>query len=213
MSKQIRQLMEYFTVLTNKHIDDEFDSSNASKIKLIFKNEFQLLFSTNSKHITDELSAKHGVNPIFVIALKKALSDYVASIDELKTHVLAIYELIIAPVLERQKQQIAESEDLWGSFIQNITNGNNQLYNNEYFKLEIMEASDTKYGFDLNCCYYYKIFKLNGFEELGAILCEYDYLISDNLKQWIKFERTETIATGFNRCNFRFQSLVSKSEA
>ncbi|MHA2100300.1 MAG: L-2-amino-thiazoline-4-carboxylic acid hydrolase [Candidatus Kariarchaeaceae archaeon] len=206
MSKQIRQLMEYFTVLTNKYIEDEFDSSIQSKIKKIFKNEFQSLFTENIEHIPDELAARHAINPIFVIALKKALLEYAPAGDELKKHVMSIYKLIMLSFLERQKLQFEESDEKWGLFVNNTTIGNQQLYDNEYFKLEIIEADDTKYGFDLNRCYYYDIFKLNNHEDLGPILCEYDYLISDNLNEWIKFDRTKTIASGDSICNFRFQT-------
>ncbi|MHA2275530.1 MAG: L-2-amino-thiazoline-4-carboxylic acid hydrolase, partial [Candidatus Kariarchaeaceae archaeon] len=62
----------------------------------------------------------------------------------------------------------------------------------------------------INRCIYQEVFKKFGREDLGPILCEYDTIIADNVDQWVRFEREETIADGFPRCTFRFFPIEKK---
>jgi hypothetical protein len=99
---------------------------------------------------------------------------------------------------------MATSDDPWKTFVTSTKSANKQLYENEYFQCKTVIDDNQQFGFDINRCIYYEIFKENGHEDLAPLLCEYDFILADNVKDWITFTRDETIAEGSHRCTFRY---------
>lgn len=71
------------------------------------------------------------------------------------------------------------------------------------FDYENFEANEKVLQMDMTMCPYVKYAKRLEVEELTTIFCESDFTTYGNLSG-IAFERTETLGTGGNRCDFKF---------
>jgi hypothetical protein len=198
-------MMDFFIQNTELHFQEKFPSDKASSLIQEFRIIFMEIYEKNQYLMPDDLAKRHGMNPAFVMALEKTLRDIVLDFDDLKKSVLQIYKYIMRSFLEMQHSRYKNSDDRWELFLSETKAGNAQLYDNNYFELNVIQEDKQSFAFDLEKCFYFEIFKDNGKEELGSILCEYDYFLADNINEWITFNRTETIATGYNRCNFSYQ--------
>ena len=199
----IHQIREYFHSLTKKHFDTFFED-DSEKLYGIYLKTFNDLWENNLELMPNDLGKRHGMNPIFVMALAEALEQMDTQLDKLQTHVLAIYRIILSDILIHQQKQLSESENPWIDFINSTKKGNEQIYNNEYFNLDYLENSNDCFGFDLHRCFYYEIFEKNCRSDLAPILCMYDWILADAIEQWVSFERKETIAHGQKKCTFRY---------
>ncbi len=198
------QIIPYFFLLTKNHFEQEFGSDQGKRMSKKFEKRFNELFKQNSDKMSDDLSNFHGINPIFVMALDDTLKEQNVSFEDLKSHVLGIYEIMLQELLNKQQQQLESSETPWETYVEAAKSGNKQFYDNKYFQLKVVQDNDQEFGFDIQRCFYFEFFKDNDRPGLGPILCEYDYILARNVEKWVKFERTETIADGDSCCNFRF---------
>lgn len=71
------------------------------------------------------------------------------------------------------------------------------------FDYENFEANKSILQMDMTICPYVKYAKRFKVEELTTIFCESDFATYGNLSG-IAFERTETLGTGGNKCDFKF---------
>lgn len=200
----IEQMKLYFHKLTTDYLFSTFGEEKGKLLFAKYHYAFQSFFEKNLHLMNTNLSKRHGMNSIFVLALDKAFEKEELSHKELKTHVIAIYKIMIQSLLENQVKQLESSEDPWFSFVKSTKMGNAQLYENEYFQALIAFDEESVFGIDIKKCLYFEIFQANNRPDLGPILCAYDYLLASALDKWIRFERTETIVDGFNRCDFRY---------
>ena len=155
----------------------------------------------------NSLARHHGTNPLFIIAFEDVLRPIGIRRNALIERVLNIYRTMLGPILAGQATKMESSDDAWSAFVQSAKAGNKNFYDNEYFQLKIMEDDSTHFGFDINKCIYFDIFQKNGRAELAPILCEYDYILSKNVIDWVRFVRDETIADGYPRCKFRYSRV------
>lgn len=197
----IQQLIQAFFILTEVKLKEIYGEEKGTNVSTKFQNIFNELLSKNAEMMPDPLSKQHALNPIFVMALYNAQT---ISKEELAEQMLCIYRNMLKPILEQQEACLSSSDNPWKDFVETAKVGNRNLYENEYFKLNVVYEDETQFGFDINRCLYYEIFKINNHEDLAPILCKYDFILAENIKKWAKFERTETIAEGFDKCDFRF---------
>ncbi len=206
----IDQIFQFFIVLTSNQIKKTFDLEESEKILAQFSKRFNELFE-QLKETKKDTEIFQGINPIFVISLEESLPTTEKEKKRLTEHVLAVYKMMLKDlVLEPQRRFMTSSKDPWSTFIENTRTGNKRTYDNEYFKLHEISASDKEFAFDINRCLYQEIFKEFGREDLGPIMCEYDSIIAHNVAEWVRFERKETIAAGCDRCTFRYFSIKKK---
>ncbi|MHA2020839.1 MAG: L-2-amino-thiazoline-4-carboxylic acid hydrolase [Candidatus Thorarchaeota archaeon] len=205
--EQLEQLMQYFVKLTENHLTHQYGVERSRTMSVVFKTRFRELMDENRDMMPDSLGRKHGVNPVFVMALDDALSRERPSLENLKRDVLAIYGVMMQAFTDQIVEQFEASEDPWALFIEFTKAGNKNNYENDYFQLSNAEYKDTAIAFDIKKCLYFDIFEKNGLAELGPILCEYDYILANVVRKWSRFERTETIADGDARCDFRYYRL------
>ena len=99
---------------------------------------------------------------------------------------------------------------LYATFVESTRTGNRKVYDNEYFRLKEISSTKEEFVFDINRCIYQEVFKKFGREDIGPIMCEYDSIIADNVSEWVRFEREETIASGCDKCTFRFYHIKKK---
>lgn len=202
--EQLEQLMQYFIMLTENQLTTQYGLERGNEMLGVFKARFRELMKKHADIMPDPLSKRHGVNPVFVMALDDSLGKVRPSLEDLKRDVLAVYDAMMQGFNVQLIGQLEVSEDPWFQFIEFTKTGNKNNYENEYFQLRKAEYTDSKIAFDMNRCLYFDIFVKEGRPELGPILCEYDFIIADAVKKWSRFERTETIADGNSRCDFRY---------
>ncbi len=202
-SHQLEQLIQYFFLLTEKELGSQFGIDNSAVLVERLKTRFAELYEENTDMMPDALGKRHGVNPIFIMALDDALKDKRVPFDQLKDIVLSVYRNMLQGLLEQQRTALESSSDTWSTYVESTKTGNRHLYDNEYFQLEYAVDDDSCIGFNIRKCLYFDIFRKNGRPELGLILCEYDYIMANAMKKWATFQRHETIANGGPHCDFR----------
>ena len=203
-NEHLDQLAQYFFVLTRNRMLEIYGLVAGTKLANAFERRFMELFEANLDAMPDSLAKRHGVNPVFVMALDDILRSERVTFTLLKEHVLAVYRTMLKELLDQQVEQLESSENAWRDFVNQAKIGNKNNYENEYFQLQVVEDKDSSFGFDIQRCLYFEIFDQNGRAELGSILCEYDHIFSDAVRSWVRFKRDETIADGDSRCTFRF---------
>ena len=197
----IQQLIQAFFALTEVKLKEIYGEEKGMNISAKFQKIFNVLLSKNAKMMPDTLSKQHALNPIFVMALYDAQT---ISKDEFAEQMQNIYRNMLKPFLDQQKASLSSSDNPWKDFVETAKVGNRNLYENEYFKLNVVHDDESQFSFDINRCLYFEIFKANNHEDLAPILCKYDFILAENIKKWVKFERTETIAEKSKKCDFRF---------
>ncbi|NHJ48929.1 MAG: hypothetical protein FK733_14180 [Asgard group archaeon] len=192
------QLIHYFFMLTEKQLKDRYNENKAKQISQKFQQIFMKLIK---KYDDDKVVKNDAINPIFLIALNESQQ---ISREELLDQMLKVYEEMLTEILINHQLGMATSDDPWKTFVTSTKSANKQLYENEYFQCKTVIDDEQQFGFDINRCIYYEIFKENGQEDLAPLLCEYDFILADNVKDWVVFTRDETIADGSHRCAFRY---------
>ncbi|MHA1934362.1 MAG: L-2-amino-thiazoline-4-carboxylic acid hydrolase [Candidatus Thorarchaeota archaeon] len=201
---EVEQMRQYFIMLTKSSLIEHHGEKKGHELSEQFRLRFLELIDANEPLMSDSLARHHGTNPLFIMALEDVLKSTGITRDALTERVLNIYRTMLGSILEGQANKMESSDDAWSAFVQSAKAGNKNFYDNEYFQLEVVEDDSTHFGFDINRCIYFDIFRKNGRAELGSILCEYDYILSANVTDWVRFERDETIADGYPRCKFRY---------
>jgi len=71
---------------------------------------------------------------------------------------------------------------------------------------DLVELTDTTFGFDVSRCRYAEMYQALGIAELGATMsCNRDGSLIEGFNPNIKFTRTQTIMAGADHCDFRFE--------
>lgn len=200
------QMVDYMIMLTSNQFKKSFDADEVESMLTSFTKRFKELYEI-LKTDFNATQLFHGINPAFVIALEESLPGKQGKKDHniVITHVLTIYKAMLEEiVLFPQRQNMSFSKDPWSTFVTATKSGNKSVYDNEYFQLKEVASTNDEFAFDINRCIYQEVFHKFGRKDLGPIMCEYDSIIADNISEWVRFERDETIADGFPRCTFRY---------
>ncbi|MFW9959896.1 MAG: L-2-amino-thiazoline-4-carboxylic acid hydrolase [Candidatus Thorarchaeota archaeon] len=203
----IQQLIEFFSRSTESEFTRLFGEQKANALHKLYDRQFRIHYNNYNHMMPNPLARRHGINSLFVMALDDALMEIKASYSQLKESVLAIYHEMLKEFYETEVQQLEASKDKWRAFIEWVRRGNKANYDNEFFKVLEVQQDDKCFGFDIQKCLYFDIFREAGRQELGPILCEFDSILASYLDKWIKFTRYETIASGDKRCTFRYERL------
>jgi hypothetical protein len=199
------QLLKHFVLLTSNYFRKLYESDETSDLIKIFETEFKDTYAQNIKDYDDSLAFFHILNPSFILALEKTLIKKSLSLEDLKNHVMNIYEQMMSEYYDTQVQSLENSNNQWKDIIQLIKKGNKTTYDNEYFDLVEIIEMDNEYGFNIQKCIYFEIFQKNNRSDLGSILCEFDSIFVKKFSKWVEFGRENTIANGGKVCNFRFK--------
>jgi hypothetical protein len=205
--EQIQQIIDYLSVLAGKELVRVFGEQKGDALHRLYERQFKIHYNNYKHMMPNPLAKRHGINSLFVMALDDVFMEVKASYSQLKKSVLSIYKEMLQTFFESEVQQLEKSEDPWGAFIEWTKKGNKANYDNEFFKVLEVQQDNKSFGFDIQRCFYFDIFREAGRPELGPILCEYDSILSNYLEKWIKFTRYETIALGDKRCTFRYERL------
>jgi hypothetical protein len=78
---------------------------------------------------------------------------------------------------------------------------------------EVVELSDSTFGFDVHRCRYAEMYHALGIPELGATMsCNRDGALIEGFNADIEFTRTQTIMGGADHCDFRFRAPAQPVE-
>jgi hypothetical protein len=70
---------------------------------------------------------------------------------------------------------------------------------------EVVDLTDTTFGFNVTRCRYAEMYRALGIPELGATMsCNRDGSLVEGFNPNIEFTRTQTIMSGADHCDFRF---------
>ncbi|MHA1518835.1 MAG: L-2-amino-thiazoline-4-carboxylic acid hydrolase [Promethearchaeota archaeon] len=204
--ENIKALKSYFSLLVEVFLKERYASSKASVYSEKFHNLFIGLIESpiNQPFFSSPTANLHAVNPLFVIALYKTLESEKIPMDEFTDLVMDVYKIMVKPLLKKQRKSIQNVKDPWLHFIKHTKEGNHKLYDNKYFQMKYAVEDRLRFGFDINRCYYYDIFKENDAIKLAPVMCKYDNLLADNLQEYVRFQRNSTIADGNSNCSFRY---------
>ncbi|MFX0098360.1 MAG: L-2-amino-thiazoline-4-carboxylic acid hydrolase [Candidatus Hodarchaeota archaeon] len=203
-AEKLEQLKKYFSMLVNAELLKRFGIEDGDILSGRYDYHFEKVYSSSLDMMPDAISKEHGINPVFIIALHKALEGRDISRESLGSIVISIYKTMLAPMLKNMQDDMERSEDPFKVFGEMIVSGNKKLYENEFFKAEIIQADEDGYHLDIQRCLHVEIFEKNNLLELAPLLCEYDWIFADMAEKWVIFERKETIANGDLRCAFRY---------
>ncbi|MHA1952439.1 MAG: L-2-amino-thiazoline-4-carboxylic acid hydrolase, partial [Candidatus Heimdallarchaeaceae archaeon] len=117
--------------------------------------------------------------------------------------IMDIYEDLMRTTYDGMVNKLKESSAPFKTFVE-MTTANPSPYENDFFQQETIQADEKGYHLDIHRCLFFEIFINNNLPELGSILCQYDLLMAKAIEPWARFERKETIASGSNRCTFRY---------
>ncbi|MHA2044616.1 MAG: L-2-amino-thiazoline-4-carboxylic acid hydrolase [Candidatus Thorarchaeota archaeon] len=202
-SDPTQQLIDHFALLVEQELTNQFGNKGGPMHQLYLR-QFKIHYNNYEYKMPDDLAKRHGVNSLFVMALDDVLCEVRASFTQLKDTVLSIYRAMLQEYFSTESQKLKENNDPWTAFVEWAKKGNEINYDNDYFQLIEIDQNAGCFGFDIRRCLYFDILREAGKPELGPILCEYDNIFADSVKDWIKFTRHETIASGDKRCDFRY---------
>lgn len=197
------QLSDYLGILINQHLIDNFGDHKAKVYIKQYSSNYTFNFEKNLHLMPDDISKFHGVSAIFVLSIFQTLKPENLSINILTKFIMNIYKDLMKTTYDGLVSNLEESPTPFKTFV-DMTTSNPSPYDNEFFQQETIQADENGYHLNINRCLYFEIFTANNLPELGPILCEYDMLMANRIKSWVKFEREETIASGFNLCTFRY---------
>jgi len=200
----ISQLKNVFHSLTELYLVEKFGSEEAESIFHQYLTSFEGYYEKNLSFMPDDLSKRHGINSVFVLAYTEALTSEELSIETLEEDIISIYRVMLKQMLEQQVASMEHSDNPWELFVTRSKTGNKQQYENDYFRAEIVQDDSICFAIDIHRCLYFEILEANGHPEYGPILCTFDHLIADAVNKWVTFDRKETIADGNKRCTFRY---------
>jgi hypothetical protein len=70
---------------------------------------------------------------------------------------------------------------------------------------EVIEASDTRYRFNVTRCKYAEMYRDMGLGEIGHLLsCQRDGTFCEGYDKRLKLKRTQTIMQGASHCDFDY---------
>jgi hypothetical protein len=201
---QIEQMKGYFFLKVQEYLTEEFGAGTANELSYNFQQHFNELYLKNEDLMPNFESKRHGLNPVFIMALYKALQDRKITLEELKQHVMGIYEKVMEVIIRPQVETYEKIPYPWTSFVETTVAGTKETYFGDKFQAKILQSDEEALAFDIHRCFYFEIFQKNDMSELGIIQCSYDIVMANPLERWIRFERKETIADGDSRCTFRY---------
>jgi hypothetical protein len=92
-----------------------------------------------------------------------------------------------------------------GNSLSHLEKGIDRWSQNGALQLKYLEKSNQHLFFDVHRCRYAEMYMSLGLSELGSILsCGRDFAFARGFNPYLRLERTQTIMSGHDHCDFRF---------
>lgn len=108
---------------------------------------------------------------------------------------------MMKPIFSLSMGKLPDSPNAFATFKKRYIKGNKPL---TLMTWEVVESTENTFQADFSRCGLAETGDAVGFPELSTLFCEYDKVFFDAYDPRLTFARTETIASGCKRCNFRF---------
>jgi len=121
-----------------------------------------------------------------------------------RERVIEIAKQVIVGIARRQGKALADQ--LGGSSLAHFVSGKDPWVKGDALQIEVLEASNTTYSFNVTRCRYAEMYRALGIPELGAVLsCGRDFALGEGFNPDLKLTRTQTIMEGAPYCDFRYR--------
>jgi predicted ArsR family transcriptional regulator len=112
-------------------------------------------------------------------------------------------EVIIRIAREQGAQRCAA---MGGNSLVHFTESVADWRKGDALTVEVLEANEARYSFNVTRCRYAEMYRALGIPELGALLsCNRDQSLIEGFNPDIKLTRTQTIMQGASHCDFRYE--------
>ncbi|MDY6793821.1 MAG: L-2-amino-thiazoline-4-carboxylic acid hydrolase [Actinomycetota bacterium] len=138
------------------------------------------------------------------LALYRALYDETGSAEEaVDTAHELMWEAFMKVPSRIMGTMIAAARDPFAGFAAGMRWTNTHVFPEPWWRRENIDMEDGV-GMDYTGCFYYDYLRRKGAPELTRAFCEMDVKQASCFPPQIEFVRTQTLATGHDRCDFRY---------
>jgi hypothetical protein len=129
-----------------------------------------------------------------------------------RERVVEIVRRVIVEIARQQGRALAGQ--VGGNSLAHFVSGKDPWVKGDALQIEVLEATDATYHFNVTRCRYAEMYRALGIPELGSVLsCGRDYALGEGFNPDLKLTRTQTIMEGAPFCDFRYRmSGASGSE-
>ena len=121
-----------------------------------------------------------------------------------RERVIELAKRAIVGIARRQGKALADQ--LGGNSLAHFVSGKDPWVKGDALQVEVLEANDTTYNFNVTRCRYAEMYRALGVPELGAVLsCGRDFALGEGFNPDLKLTRTQTIMEGAPYCDFRYR--------
>ena len=121
-----------------------------------------------------------------------------------RERVIGIAKRVIVEIARRQGKALADQ--LGGNSLAHFVSGKDPWVKGNALEIEVLEARETTYSFNVTRCRYAEMYRALGIPELGAVLsCGRDFALGEGFSPDLKLTRTQTIMEGAPYCDFRYR--------
>ena len=117
---------------------------------------------------------------------------------------MEIAQRVIVDIARRQGRALAEQ--MGGNSLPHFVQSKENWVKGGALAIEVLQANDTAYDFNVTRCRYAEMYRALGIPELGAVLsCGRDGALGEGFNAGLTLTRTQTIMEGAPVCDFRYR--------
>ena len=121
-----------------------------------------------------------------------------------RERVVEITQRVIVDIARRQGRALAEQ--MGGNSLPHFVQSKENWVKGGALVIEVLQASDTAYDFNVTRCRYAEMYRALGIPELGAVLsCGRDGALGEGFNAGLTLTRSRTIMEGAPICDFRYR--------
>lgn len=120
-----------------------------------------------------------------------------------RERVVELAREVVVSVAQGQGGELARS--LGANDLGTFANGKENWTRGGAIEIDVIEQSDEVYAFNVTRCRYAEMYRALGVPELGSLFsCDRDGTMVEGFNPAIRFERSQTIMSGADHCDFRY---------
>ncbi|MBI2115144.1 MAG: L-2-amino-thiazoline-4-carboxylic acid hydrolase [candidate division NC10 bacterium] len=121
-----------------------------------------------------------------------------------RERVIEIAKRVIVEIARQQGKVLAGQ--VGGDSLDHFVSGKDPWVKGDALQIEVLQATQTSYQFNVTRCRYAEMYRALGIPELGVVLsCGRDYALGEGFNPDLTLTRTQTIMEGAPFCDFRYR--------
>lgn len=121
-----------------------------------------------------------------------------------RERVIEIAKRVIVEIARQQGKVLAGQ--VGGNSLDHFVSGKDPWVKGDALQIEVLQATQTSYQFNVTRCRYAEMYRALGIPELGVVLsCGRDYALGEGFNPDLTLTRTQTIMEGSPFCDFRYR--------